>query len=85
LLISPRTESLAMNIEDPNMPITGWLDHRVWPQIQTMLLDDAYFKLMGRARQLTGQFNGPIASLIEGGYATSQMLAFVACVTTGKT
>jgi hypothetical protein len=64
-----------MNIESPNLPITGWLDRYVWPQIQTMMLNDAYFKLMGRARELTGEFNGPIASLIEGGYVTSQMLA----------
>lgn len=64
-----------MNIEDLNMPITGWLDHYVWPQIQAMMCHDAYFKLMGRARELTGKFNGPIAGLIESGYVTSQTLA----------
>jgi hypothetical protein len=53
----------------------GWLDKQIWPQIQTMMLNDAYFKLMGRARQITGQFNGPIASVIEMGYVTSQTVA----------
>jgi hypothetical protein len=40
-----------------------------------MMLNDAYFKLMGWARALTGEFNGPIAGLIEIGYVTSQILA----------
>jgi hypothetical protein len=52
-----------------------WLDHQIWPQIQTMMLNDAYFRLMGRAREITGHFNGPIASLIEMGYVTSQTVA----------
>ena len=30
---------------------------------------------MGRAREITGEFNGPIAGLIETGYVTSQMPA----------
>jgi hypothetical protein len=64
-----------MNIESPNSPVAGWLDQHVWPQIQTMMVNDAYFKLMGHARELTGEFNGPIASLIADGYVTSQMLA----------
>lgn len=51
------------------------LDQHIWPQIQTMMLNDAYFKLMGRARELTGEFNGPIAGLIEVGYVTSQTIA----------
>lgn len=40
-----------------------------------MMLNDAIFKLMGRAREITGQFNGPIASLIEMGYVTAQTVA----------
>jgi hypothetical protein len=52
-----------------------WLDHHIWPQVQTMMLNDAYFKLMGRVRELTGEFNGPIAGLIEVGYITSQTMA----------
>lgn len=55
--------------------LSEWLDRHIWPQVQTMMLDDAYFKLMGRARELTGEFNGPIARLIEVGYVTSQTLA----------
>jgi hypothetical protein len=55
--------------------LSDCLDQHIWPQIQTMMLNDAYFKLMGRARELTGEFNGPIAGLIEVGYVTSQTLA----------
>jgi hypothetical protein len=40
-----------------------------------MMLNDAYFKLMGRAREITGEFNGPIAGLIEVGHVTCQTLA----------
>ncbi len=54
---------------------SNWLDQQIWPQIQTMMLNDAYFRLMGCAREITGQFNGPIASLIEMGYITSQIVA----------
>jgi hypothetical protein len=52
-----------------------WLDSYIWPQIQDMMKNDAYFKMMGRARELTGEFKGPIARLNEIGYVTSQMLA----------
>jgi hypothetical protein len=47
----------------PSIPT--WLDQEIWPQIQTMMLNDAYFKLMCHARELTGEFNGPIAALID--------------------
>lgn len=57
------------------MAISVWLDQNIWPQIHSMMLNDAYFKLMGRARELTGEFNGPIAGLIEVGYVTSQTIA----------
>jgi hypothetical protein len=53
----------------------NWLDQQIWPQVQTMMLNDAYFRLMGRAREITGQFNGAIANLIEMGYVTSQTVA----------
>jgi hypothetical protein len=53
----------------------GWLDKEIWSQIETMMLHDAYFKLFGRAREITGQFNGGVASLIEIGYITSQTVA----------
>src|SRR6185312_9973606 len=60
-----------MNADFPS----EWLNCHIWPQVQTMVLNDAHFKLMGRARELTGEFNGPIAGLIEVGYVTSQTLA----------
>ena len=45
-----------------------WLDQHVLPEIQNMLVQDAYFKLMGYARQLTGEFNGAVAGLMYAGY-----------------
>ncbi|MGH8414373.1 MAG: hypothetical protein ACRESX_06570 [Gammaproteobacteria bacterium] len=57
-----------MNIDH----ISNWLDQHIWPQIQTMMLRDAYFKLMGYAHKLTGEFNGPIGELIQAGYVTMQ-------------
>jgi hypothetical protein len=53
----------------------NWLDQQIWPQIQTIMLNDAYFRLIGCAHEITGQFNGPIANLIEMGYVTSQTVA----------
>jgi hypothetical protein len=38
--------------------IPAWLDQQIWPQIHAMMLNDAYFKLMGRARELTGDSTG---------------------------
>jgi hypothetical protein len=52
-----------------------WLDQHVLPDIRQMLVQDAYFKLMSYARQLTGKFNGAIAGLIYAGYVTSQTVA----------
>jgi hypothetical protein len=54
--------------------LSEWLEIHIWPQIHTMMLNDAYFKLMGYARELTGEFNGPIAGLIEAGYVTFQIV-----------
>jgi hypothetical protein len=64
-----------MNIQGPTSPVAGWLDDYVWPQIETMMSNDALFKLLGRARELSGKFNGPISGLMESGYVTSQMVA----------
>jgi hypothetical protein len=62
---------LQMNaVVDPD-----WLDQHVLRDIRNMLVQDAYFKLMGYARQLTGKFNGAIAGLIYVGYVTSQTVA----------
>ena len=54
---------------------SDWLDRHVLPDIQGMLVQDAYFKLMGHARELTGKFNGAIAGFIYIGYVTSQTIA----------
>jgi hypothetical protein len=53
----------------------NWLDQHVLRDIREMLVQDAYFKLMGYARQLTGKFNGGVAGLIYVGYLTSQTVA----------
>jgi hypothetical protein len=58
-----------------SISLEEWLAQHIWPQIHTMMLNDAFFKLMGHARQRTGRINGPIASLIESGYLTCQMFA----------
>lgn len=55
--------------------LSEMLEKHIWPQIQAMMLNDAYFKLMGHARELAGEFNGPIAGLIEAGYVTFQTVA----------
>jgi len=47
------------------------MDLKIWPQVQGMMLNDAYLKEMWRARELTGKFNGPIAELIQTGYLNS--------------
>jgi hypothetical protein len=57
---------------------SDWLDRHVLPDIREMLVQDAYFKLMGYARQLTGEFNGVIAGLIYTGYLTPQTVAIFA-------
>jgi hypothetical protein len=76
-LTPQRDFSVLDNEADTSFPQhwPDWLNEQIWPQIQTMMLNDAYFRLMGRAREITGQFNGPIASLIEMGYLTSQTVA----------
>jgi hypothetical protein len=55
--------------------ISDWMDQQIWPQIWKMLLDDAYFKLVGHARELTGKLNGSIAQIILDGYLTTQTVA----------
>lgn len=52
-----------------------WLDQHVLPQIQGMLMEDAYYNLAAHAHVLTDKPNGVIAALIQTGYVTSQLLA----------
>ena len=54
---------------------TEWMREYVWPEIQAMMLNDANFRLVLTARQLTQTFNGPTANLIQDGYLTYQMVA----------
>jgi hypothetical protein len=61
------------------------MDQKIWPQIYGMLLNDAYFKLMCRARELTGAFNGPIAELIQTGYLSFQTVAIRRLCDNGRT
>ena len=58
-----------------NSVVSDWMDQQIWPQIWKMMLDDAYFKLVGYARELTGRLNGPVAQIILDGYLTFQMVA----------
>jgi hypothetical protein len=54
---------------------SDWLDHHLWPQINTMMVHDAVFKLLGYVRKLTGGFNGPIGWLMDVEYLVYQMTA----------
>ena len=58
-----------------NSPATEWMRDHVWPEIEAMMLNDAHFRLVLVARQLTGKFNGPTAKLLQDGYLTYQMVA----------
>jgi hypothetical protein len=53
---------------------TVWMRDYVWPEIQTMMLNDAHFRLVLAARQLTGKLKGPTGKLIDDGYVTFQMV-----------
>jgi hypothetical protein len=52
----------------------AWMRDYVWPEIQTMMLNDAIFRLVLAARQLTGKLKGPTGKLIDDGYVTFQMV-----------
>jgi hypothetical protein len=58
-----------------NSTATEWMRDYVWPEIQAMMLNDAHFRLVLTARELTGKFNGPTAKLLQDGYLTYQMVA----------
>jgi hypothetical protein len=50
--------------ETMNSTASEWMKGYVWPEIQAMMLNDAHFKLVLAARQLTKKFNGPTAKLL---------------------
>jgi len=69
--------NLAPSPEPPHDPLeraNHWMAELIWPQIHTMLLDDAFVKLLGRAQQLTGELQGPIGNLVFAGYVTGQTI-----------
>ena len=51
-----------------------WMKGYVWPEIEAMMLNDAHFRLVLTARQLTKKFSGPTAKLLQDGYLTYQMV-----------
>jgi hypothetical protein len=51
-----------------------WMKEYVWSEIQAMMLNDAHFRLVLKARQLTGKLKGPTGKLIDDGYLTFQMV-----------
>jgi hypothetical protein len=61
-------------IRKMNSPASEWMRDHVWPEIQAMMLNDAHFRLVLTARELTGKFNGPTAQLLQDGYLTYQMV-----------
>jgi len=77
--VSPVSGSVHLSVKRnharPAAVGPNWLDQDVLLEIQNMLVQDAYFKLMGYARQLTGKFNGAVAGLMYAGYITSQTVA----------
>ena len=54
---------------------TEWMVNQVWPEIQAMMLNDAHFRLVVAAREISQKFNGPTAKLVQDGYLTYQMVA----------
>jgi len=60
---------------DPIERVKYWMEGIIWPQIRTMLLDDAFVMLLARAQQLTGALQGPLGVMIMTAYVTTQTIA----------
>jgi hypothetical protein len=52
-----------------------WLHHHVWPEIEAMMLNDAFYRTVINGRRLTQKFTGPTAKLLQDGFLTQQMVA----------
>jgi hypothetical protein len=54
-----------------------WLEEEIWPEIQAMMHNDAYFKLWFKAHELAEILPpfGPIAQMVLDGYSTCQLSA----------
>jgi hypothetical protein len=51
-----------------------WLDEVLWPQIHSLMLNDAYFKLVRYVFEISQKYINPIGNLIVNGYVTFQMI-----------
>jgi hypothetical protein len=52
----------------------NWLDDHILPQIGSLLLNDAYFKLVRYVSEITQRYIEPIGVLVVNGYVTYQMM-----------
>jgi hypothetical protein len=55
--------------------VDDWLDDYIWPQIYSLMLNDAYFKLVRYVHELTQIYIDPIGNLVVNGYVTFQMIS----------
>jgi hypothetical protein len=51
-----------------------WLDEYITPQIQILMLNDAYFKLVKYMFEISQKYIEPIGNLVVNGYITFQMI-----------
>jgi hypothetical protein len=51
-----------------------WLDEQIWPQIQSLMLNDAYFRLVKYVFEISQKYIDPIGNLVVNGYVTFQMI-----------
>ena len=51
-----------------------WLDDPIWPQIHSLMLNDAYFKLVRHVFEISQKYIDPIGNLVVNGYVTTQMV-----------
>lgn len=52
----------------------NWLDEYIWPQIRSLMLNDAYFKLLRYVFELSQKYIDPIGNLVVNGYVTFQLI-----------
>jgi hypothetical protein len=50
------------------------LDDYIWPQVQSLMLNDAYFKLVKYVFEIGQKYIDPIGNLVVNGYITFQMI-----------
>jgi hypothetical protein len=52
----------------------NWLDDHIFPQLGSLLLNDAYFKLVRYVSEITQRYIEPIGNIVVIGYVTYQMM-----------